>query len=211
MPISTRARRLLAVAVAIAAAGVALTPQPAAAETGVGLRAYASTRVDDPNDQLRRAGNVHMIDIAADVNPEGVYVRGTITSYDCAPGQLLGDCDRVAAHRLVDAGPVAVTVKKDGSAQLTATVAEIRIRDDRQLREFDVNLAVTAGNLTARQNCTCTFSLSDGTTFVQRQFVKQWTGSTASGTVGVFPVAAGAGTSATSGKYWVKSSEPYQP
>jgi hypothetical protein len=70
---------------------------------------------------------------------------------------------------------------------------------------------VTAGNLTLRRNCICGFSLADGTTFIQDMFVKQWTGSTASGAIGVFGVVPGAGTQATSEKYWVKSSEPYQP
>ena len=38
--------------------------------------------------------------------------------------------------------------------------------------------------------------------------VKQWTSSTASGTIGDFAVIAGPATPATSGKYWVKSSVP---
>ena len=130
-----------------------------------------------------------MVQVGVDDNPEGPLVGGGVTSYDCEPGQLLGDCDRVALHRLVAAGPVSVRVSGDGSAQLTATVAEVRVRDGRQLRVFDVDLAVTAGNLTLRQNCVCTFTGSDGTTYTQSKFVKQWSGATASGTIGVFEVA----------------------
>ncbi len=201
-------RRRLAVAAVAAAAALTLVASPASAATGPGNSAHVSTRVDDPGDVLRRAGNVHMVQVGVDVNPEGPQVGGGVTSYDCEPGQLLGDCDRVALHRLVAAGPVSVRVSGDGSAQLTATVAEVRVRDGRQLRVFDVDLAVGPGNLTLRQNCVCSFTGSDGTTYTQSMFVKQWSGATASGTIGVFEVVSGPSTTANSRKYWVSASAP---
>jgi hypothetical protein len=167
-----------------------------------------STRVDDPSDALGRLGNVHLLQFGVDANPEGTVVAGGITSYNCDPGQPLGDCDRVALTRLVAAGPVSIRVHSDGSAEITATVAEERVRDGRRLRVFDVDLAFGPGSLTLRRNCTCGFTARDGTTYTQQMFVKQWTGATASGTIGVFDVGAGEGTQATSGKYWVKSSVP---
>lgn len=207
--LSSRLTRLRsAAAVATVVAALTLAAPPAWAATGPGASAYVSTRVDDPSDTLGRAGNVHMVQLAVDANPEGDVVSGDIASYDCEPGQLLGDCDRVALHRLVAAGPVSVRVRSDGSAQVTVTVAEVRVRDGRQLRVFDVDLAVGAGILTSRRNCLCSFTGSDGTTFIQRTFVKQWTSATASGTIGDFDVAPGPSTPATSGKYWVRSSVP---
>lgn len=203
-----QAGRCCVTAIVALAAAVTIAVPPASAATGPGGSAYASTRIDDPTDALGRAGNVHMVQVGVDVNPEGGIATGEIRSYDCEPGQLLGDCDRAALHRLVQAGPVAVRVRVDGSAQVTATVAEIRVRDGRQLRVFDVALDVSAGNVTLRQNCACGFTGPDGTNYTQRTFVKQWTGNTAAGTIGDFAVVAGAGTTATSGKYWVRSSAP---
>jgi hypothetical protein len=196
-----RAAILLAAAVVLV-----MVSTPATAATGPGSRAYVSTRIDDPADSLSRAGNVHMVQVGVDVNPEGVAVSGDITSYDCEPGQLLGDCDRVSLHRLASTGVASVSVHPDGHAEVTAEVAELRARDGRQLRVIDVDLTVGTGNLTLRQNCECTFTGPDGVTYVQRMFVKQWTGGTASGSIGVFEVEPGPATSATSGKYWVKSS-----
>jgi hypothetical protein len=201
-------RRCLAAAVAAVAAALTLAAPPASAATGPGASAYVTTRVDDPGDTLGRAGNVHFVDVGVDANPEGDVLAGDVVSYNCEPGQPLGDCDRVALHRLVAAGPVSVRVRSDGSAQVTATVAEVRVRDGRQLRVFDVDLAVGPGNLTSRRNCVCAFTGPDGTTYTQDIFVKQWTGATASGTIGDFAVAAGPSTPATSGKYWVRSSVP---
>jgi hypothetical protein len=200
--------RCLVVAVSVIVAALTLAPSPASAATGAGASASVWTRVDDPGDALGRYGNVHMVQLGVDANPEGDVVAGSVTSYDCEPGQLLGDCDRVALNRLVAAGPVTIRVRSDGSAQFTATVAEVRSRDGRQLRVFDVVLAVGPGNLTLRRNCICAFTAPDGTTYTQDVFVKQWTGGTASGTIGDFAVIAGPGSPATSGKYWVKSSVP---
>ena len=206
--LSTRlTRRCFAAGVAIAAV-LTLAAPSALAATGPGASAYVSTRVDDPGDALGRPGNVHMVQLGVDVNPEGDVVRGDVTSYNCEPGQLLGDCDRVALHRIVAAGPVSVRVRGDGSAHVTATVAEVRVRDGRQLRVFDVDLDVGPGNLTLRRNCLCSFTAPDGTTYIQGEFVKQWTSATASGTIGDFDVVAGPSTPATSGKYWVRSSVP---
>jgi hypothetical protein len=201
-------RRCLAAAVAAVAATLTLAAPPASAATGAGASAYVSTRVDDPGDALGRPGNVHTVQFGVDANPEGAVVAGEVVSYICEPGQLLGDCDRYSRHRLVVAGPVSVRVRSDGSAQVTATVAEVAVRDGRQLRVFEVDLAVGPGNLTLRQNCICGFTGPDGTTYTQDMFVKQWTGATASGTIGDFDVVAGPSTPATTGKYWVKSSVP---
>lgn len=201
-------RRCFAAAVAIVVAALTLVAPPAWAATGPGASAYVWTRVDDPGNALGRAGNVHMVQLGVDANPEGDVVAGDVVSYNCEPGQLLGDCDRVALHRLVAAGPVSIRVRRDGSAQVTVTVAEERVRDGRQLRVFDVDLAVGPGFLTSRRDCLCSFTGSDGTTYIQRKFAKQWTSATASGTIGDFDVTAGPSTPATSGKYWVRSSVP---
>ena len=173
-------RRLVVVA-AVAAASLTIAAPPASAATGPGASAYVSTRVDDPGDVLGRPGNVHMVQLGVDNNPEGPVAAGDIVSYDCEPGQLLGDCDRVAWHHLVAAGPITIRVSADGSAQVTTTVAALRHRDGRQLYLLDVDLAVGPGFLTLRQNCVCAFTGSDGTTYTQDMFVKQWTGSTGSG------------------------------
>jgi len=202
-------RRCLAGAVAIVATGLTLAvPQPASAATGTGASAYVSTRVDDPTDALRRLGNVHLVSVGVDANPEGDQVSGEVTSYNCEPGAPLSACDRVALNRLVANGPVTIKVRSDGSADFSVSVAEVRFRDGRQLRTFDVDLNVEPGDLTSRGNCTCGFSAPDGTTYTQAKFIKQWTGASASGTIGVYPVVAGAATVGMSGKYWVKSSVP---
>lgn len=206
--LSSRLTRLCLAGVATAAAALTLVAPPAWAATGPGASAYVWTRVDDPGDSLGRAGNVHMVQLGVDANPEGDVVTGEVTSYDCQPGQLLGDCDRVSLHRLVAVGPVSIRVRSDGRAQVTVTVAEVRARDGRQLRVFDVDLAVGPGILTSRRNCLCSFTGADGTTYIQREFAKQWTSATASGTIGDFDVVAGPSTPATSGKYWVQSSVP---
>jgi hypothetical protein len=208
--------RLLAVAAAAAAAAVTLAAPPASAATGPGASVSVLTRVDDQGDGLKRAGNLHIVRLGVDDNPEGAVVAGEITSYDCEPGPnwpppgtgLYGECDRVAYHRLAAAGPVSIRVSSDGSAQLTTTVAEVRIRDGRQLRVLDVDVAVTPGNLTLRRNCVCSVTGPNGTAYTQDMFVKQWTGNTASGTIGVFELVPGPGvpTAASSSKYWVSSS-----
>ena len=201
-------RRVLISAVAVAAAALTLAAPPASAAIGVGASASMSTRVDDPNDAIGRLGNVHLVDIGVIANPEGSVVGGEIISYTCDPGAPLSACDRVSLTRLVGAGPVSVKVRSDGSATVTATVAEVRFRDGRQLRVFDVSLTVGPGTLQFRGNCTCGFTAADGTTYTQRQFVKQWYGSTASGTIGKIPVVAGAATVASTAKFTVKSSVP---
>lgn len=201
-------RRCLAVAVVVVATALTLTAPPASAATGTGASAYVSTRIDDPTDALGRLGNVHLVSVGVDANPEGDQVSGEVTSYTCDPGAPLSQCDRVALNRLVANGPVTIKVRSDGSAQFNVSVAEVRLRDGRQLRVFDVDLAVGPGNLTSRGNCTCGFSAPNGTTYTQRTFFKQWTGASATGTIGVYPVTAGAATVGRSGKYWVKSSVP---
>ena len=200
--------RCLIAAVAVVAAALPLAAPPATAATGAGASASVWTRVDDPGDALGLPGNVHRVQLGVDHNPEGDAVAGEVASYNCEPGQLLGDCDRVSLHRFAPAGPVSIKVRSDGSAQVTARVAELRNRDGHQLGIIDVALSVGPGNLTLRRNCTCGFTGPDGTTYTQDMFVKQWTGSTASGTIGDFAVTAGPATPATTGKYWVKSSVP---
>jgi hypothetical protein len=201
-------RRVLVPAVAAVAAALTLSAPPASAAIGPGASASVQTRVDDPNDLLGRLGNVHLVQVGVIHNPEGDVVGGEITSYTCDPGQPLGQCDRVSLTRLVGAGPVTIKVRGDGSATLSATVAEVRERDGKQLRVFDVNLTVGPGTLELRRNCTCGFTAADGTSYTQRQFVKQWYDNTASGTVGKIPVTAGAATVASTGKFTVKTSVP---
>lgn len=202
-------RRLpvLAVSVALAAASLSLAAPPAvAATTGPGATAAASTRVADPDNVLGRVGNTYDVSVGAEVNPEGINVSGEIVSYECEPGQATA-CDRVAWHRLVAAGPVAIRVKEDGSATMTATVAETGARDGRLIRVFDVQLTVTAGTLRVRQNCRlCAFTDADGNTYGQKWWVRQWVDATASGAIGPFDVVAGPATTARSSKYQVKSS-----
>ena len=199
-------RRRLSALAAFAVAALIVTAPPASAATGPGASAGVSTWVADPDNDLGRVGNAYDISVGAEVNPEGIAVSGEIVSFDCAPGQTTG-CDQVAWHRLVAAGPTSVKVKEDGSATVTATVAETGARDGRQIRVFDVRLAVTAGTLTLQQNCQqCSFTDSDGNTYSQRKWVRQWESSTASGTIGVFPVVAGPATTGRSSKYQVKSS-----
>jgi hypothetical protein len=201
-------RRCLATTVAVVAIVLTLAAPPASAATGTGASAYVSTRIDDPTDALGRPGNVHLVSVGVDANPEGDQVSGEVTSYNCEPGAPLSACTRASLNRLVPNGPVTIKVRSDGSAEFNVSVAEVRFRDGRQLRVFDVDLAVGPGNLTSRGNCTCGFNAPDGMTYTQVKFFKQWTGATASGTIGVFPVAAGAATVGMSGKYWVKSSVP---
>lgn len=201
-------RRLPAVAAVatLAVATLTVAAAPASAATGPGASAGVSTWVADPDNALGRVGNAYDISVGGEVNPEGIAVSGQIISYDCAPGQTTG-CDQVAWHRLVAAGPTSVKVKEDGSAALSATVAETGARDARQIRVFDVHLAVTAGTLTLAQNCqACSFTDSDANTYTQRKWVREWENSTASGTLGVFQVVAGPATTAWSSKYQVKSS-----
>jgi hypothetical protein len=202
------ARRLsvLAAAAALAATALTVAAPPASAATGPGASAGVSTRIADPGNALGRVGNTYDVSVSGEVNPEGIAVSGEILSYDCAAGQTTG-CTQVAWHRLVAAGPVAVKVKEDGSATMTATVAETGARDARPIRVFDVRLAVTAGTLTLAQNCQlCSFTDSAGNTYGQSEWVRQWDNATASGTIGAFHVVAGPATTGRSGKYQVKSS-----
>ena len=62
-------RRCLA-AVAIVATALTLAAPPASAATGKGASAYVSTRIDDPTDALGRLGNVHLVSVGVDANPE---------------------------------------------------------------------------------------------------------------------------------------------
>ncbi len=112
----------------------------------------------------------------------------------------------MAWNRLVVAGPVPVTSSADGSAHATARVAEVRVRDGRQLRLLDVDLEVSPGNLTTRRNYVCSFTAADGTTYTQGMFVKQWTSATASGSIGVFDLVPGPATPATSTTSRLRSS-----
>jgi hypothetical protein len=197
---------LFAAAATMAAAVLTLAASPASAATGPGASAAVSTWIADPDNALGRVGNAYDISVGGEVNPEGIALSGQIISYDCAPGQTTG-CDQVAWHRLVAAGPVAVKVKEDGSATMTATVAETGARDARQIRVFKVNLTVTAGTLALAQNCKlCSFTDSAGNTYGQSKYVREWNNATASGTIGVFHVVAGAATTTSTTKYQVKSS-----
>ncbi|MGL5826906.1 MAG: hypothetical protein ACRCYU_19160 [Nocardioides sp.] len=152
------------IALCVSATGLGLatlaTPAqatPASEGGNEGASAFVSARIDDRADTLGRTGNVHLINVGAEVNPEGWSIQGDITSYDCAAGQAIAACDRVTLHRLEPADPVTVTVHRDGSAHIRGNAHEVG-RRGRWLRTVNFAIDTGPGSVSVRQNADIRFN-----------------------------------------------------